>query len=94
MSSLAVALLLISTGSGAQVPRNGPEWGGLDHQPTQAGVERREDQAGVRAPPDQQQQNGQTVQQLDRQLLHEEAVDPPRDPYPNLVVNPNGQVVK
>lgn len=90
---LAAALLLAPVAL-AQVARNGPEWGGLDHQPTQAGVVRRETEAGVRAPPAQQQQNGQTVQQLDRQLLHKEAVDPPRDPDPDLVVTPSGKAVK
>ncbi len=90
---LATTLLLAPVAV-AQVARNGPEWGGLDHQPTQAGVERREDRAGVRAPLPQQDQNQQTVQQLGRQLLHEEAMDSPRDPDANLVVNPSGKVVK
>ena len=78
MRMLAVALLLASaTGAGAQVARNGPEWGGKDHQPTQAEVVQREKQAGVRAPTAQVDRNKQTVDQLDQQLLHDEAVDPP-----------------
>lgn len=56
----------------AQVARNGPEWGGKDHQPTEAGVIRREDQAGVRPPAAQVRQNKRTVEQLDRQLLHDD----------------------
>ena len=61
----------------AQAPRNGPEWGGKDHQPTEAGVIRREDRAGVRAPAALLEHNARSVEQLGRQLLHEEAVDPP-----------------
>ena len=79
MKGLAVAILLASVAAAAaQAPLNGPEWGGKDHQPTQAEVIRRENQAGVRVPPAEIQQDDRTVQQLDRQLLHEEAVDPPR----------------
>ena len=92
---LAVALLLAPAPVAlAQVARNGPEWGGKDHQPTQAGVERREDQAGVRAPTAQRTQNGAAVDQLGQQLLHDEAVDPPRDPDPNLAVAPSGKIVR
>ena len=61
----------------AQAPRNGPEWGGKDHQPTEAGVIRREEQAGVRGQPAQRVQNERSVEQLGRELLHDEAVDPP-----------------
>lgn len=92
---LAAALLLAPAPVAlAQVARNGPEWGGKDHQPTQAGVVRREDQAGVRAPTAQRTQDGAAVDQLGQQLLHDEAVDPPRDPDPNLAVAPSGKVVK
>ena len=62
-----------------QVARNGPEWGGKDHQPTQAEVLRRENRAGVEASPTQRRQTGQAVDQLGQQLLHDEAVDPPRN---------------
>lgn len=75
-----MALLLASTGvASAQMPRNGPEWGGKNHQPTQAGVAKRESRAGVRAPAAERQENGQAVDQLGQQLLHDEAVDPPRN---------------
>ena len=78
ITGLAGLLLLASaTGVLAQAPRNGPEWGGKDHQPTEAGVIRREDQAGVRAPPTQDEQNARAIEQLGRQLLHDEALDPP-----------------
>ena len=80
-AALPAGLLLASANvAGAQVARNGPEWGGKDHQPTQADVVRRESRAGVRPPPAQVQQDSRTVEQLDRQLLHDEAVDPPRNP--------------
>ena len=82
-AGLAVAILLASaTGAGAQARRDGPEWGGLNHQPTQSEVTRREDQAGVQAPKEQADQNNQTVDQLDQKLLHDETVDPPRSPGP------------
>ncbi len=81
IKGLAVAFLLASaTGAGAQETRNGPEWGGKDHQPTQSEVIQRERQAGVRAPKGQVDQNDHTVDQLDQQLLHDESVDPPRRP--------------
>jgi len=81
MRRLAVAMLLASTAvSGAQTPHNGPEWGGKNHQPTQAGVAKRESRAGVQAPPAERQENGQAVDQLGQQLLRDEAVDPPRNP--------------
>lgn len=74
----AVAILLASaTGAGAQVPRNGPEWGGKDHQPTEAEVIQRERQAGVRAPEAKRNQDGRTVEQLDQQLLRKEGLPPP-----------------
>jgi hypothetical protein len=78
MTGLVGVLLLASaTCVLAQVPRNGPEWGGKDHQPTEAGVIGREDRAGVRAPAAELEQNARSVEQLGRQLLHDEAVDPP-----------------
>lgn len=81
VESLAAAILIASAAvATAQVARNGPEWGGKDHQPTQAEVGRREDQAGVLAPPAQREQDNRSVDQLDRQLLRDEAVDPPRNP--------------
>lgn len=76
LSTLAAALAPVH----AQVARNGPEWGGKDHQPTQAEVLRRENRAGIEAPRARRQQNGQAVDQLGQQLLHDEAVDPPRNP--------------
>ena len=79
MRGLAVAILLASVAdAGAQVPSNGPEWSGKNHQPTQAEVSQREKQAGVRAPAAQANQDQRTVDQLDQQLLHEEGVTPPR----------------
>ncbi len=81
MRRLVAALLLASTAvAGAQTTRNGPEWGGKNHQPTQGEVAQREKQAGVQAPAAERQGNGQAVDQLGQQLLHDEAVDPPRNP--------------
>jgi hypothetical protein len=81
MRRLAAALLVVSTAvAGAQTPRNGPEWGGKNHQPTQAGVAKRESRAGVQAPVAERQENGQAVDRLGQQLLHDETVDPPRNP--------------
>ncbi len=81
MKRLTAALLLGSTlAAGAQTLRNGPEYNGKNHQPTQGEVVQREKQAGVEAPPAQRQENGQAVDQLGQQLLHDEAVDPPRNP--------------
>lgn len=77
---VAFILAATATAASAQPGRNGPEWDGKDHQPTQTGVVRREEQAGVRAPPAQVEQDKRTVDQLDRQLLHDESVDPPRNP--------------
>lgn len=81
MRWLVTALLLASTvAADAQATRNGPEWGGKNHQPTQGEVVQREKQVGVQAPPAKRQENGQAVDQLGQQLLHDEAVDPPRNP--------------
>ena len=92
MKALAVAILITTASAAtAQVARNGPEWDGKDHQPTQTEVTRREDRAGVEPSPAQAGQDKRTVQQLDQQLLHEEVVDPPRDPDPSLVVSPSGK---
>lgn len=78
--ALVLFALALAPGALAQVARNGPEWDGRDHQPTEAGVIRREDQTGVRPPPAQVRQDKRTVEQLDRQLLHEEAANPPHTP--------------
>ncbi len=73
---LAGALLLIAGSAAAQTARNGPEYGGKDHQPTQAEVIRRERQDGVAPSQAERKQDDRSVQQLDQQLLHDEAVDP------------------
>ncbi|HYZ62603.1 MAG TPA: hypothetical protein VE650_09120 [Acetobacteraceae bacterium] len=79
--SLALAILLASAGEvRAQAARNGPEWGGKDHQPTESEVIQREKQAGIRPPPGQVDRNQQTVDQLGRELLREEGVAPSPPP--------------
>ena len=80
---LAGAMLLLAVPAAAQPARNGPEWGGKDHQPTEAGVVRRERQDGVAPSPAERSQDARTVQQLDQQLLHDEAVDPPSNAAPS-----------
>ena len=79
---LAGAVLLLAVPAAAQPARNGPEWGGKDHQPTEAEVVRRERQDGVAPTPAERGQDARTVQQLDKQLLHDEAVDPPSKDAP------------
>ena len=74
---LAGTMLLLAVPAAAQPARNGPEWGGKDHQPTEGEVVRRERQDGVAPSPAERGQDARTVQQLDQQLLHDEAVDPP-----------------
>ncbi len=74
---LAGAMLLLAVPAAAQPARNGPEWGGKDHQPTEGEVVRRERQDGVAPSPAERGQDARTVQQLDRQLLHDETADPP-----------------
>ena len=74
---LAGAMLLLAVPAAAQPARNGPEYGGKDHQPTEAGVVRRERQDGVAPSPAERTQDARTVRKLDQQLLHDEAVDPP-----------------
>lgn len=75
----ATILLAAISGAVAQRPRNGPEYGGKDHQPTQAEVAQREKQAGVAPSSAQAGQDTRSVQQLDQKLLHDEAVDHPRN---------------
>ena len=82
---LAASTLLTSIAAAAAQPyRNGPEYGFRDHQPTHAEVVRREHRVGVAPPPAQVRRNAQSVQQLDRQLLHQEAVEPPGGPDPQI----------
>ncbi len=77
MTGLAVVILLASAiGARAQVPRNGPEWGGKDHQPTEAETLKAERRAGVEAPKAERSQDERTVEQLDQQLLREEGLNP------------------
>lgn len=65
-------MLLAATPAWGQVRRNGPEYGGFDHQPTHAGVVARERRAGVTPSRAQVRSNRRTVYLLDRQLLYDE----------------------
>lgn len=77
-AALALALLATAPATLAQTPRNGPEWGGADHQPAQAQVLRREKRAGIAPNPAQAGKDNRTVKQLDHQLLRAERVNPPQ----------------
>ena len=79
---LAGTVLLLAVPAAAQPARIGPEYGGKDHQPTEAEVIRRERQDGVAPPPSERGQDARSVQRLDQQLLHDEAVDPPSKDVP------------
>lgn len=79
MKAIAVAVsLLASASASAQVARNGDEYGGKNHQPTQAEVAGRERRAGVAPSPTQAGKDTRSVEQLDKQLMQSERADPPR----------------
>ena len=77
---ILAGVTLGSAPASAQPARNGDIYDGTAHQPTQGAVVRREDKAGVEPPPAVRQENRQTVDEISKQLLHDEAVDPPKDP--------------
>ena len=79
MRMLVAGILLAATSAAAApVPRNGDTYDFMDHQPTHAEVVQREHRAGVESSLGQVRQNSQTVRQLDRKLLREEAIPLPR----------------
>ncbi len=78
----ALAALLAASVASAQVPRNGDEYGGKDHEPTQAEVSGREKAAGVAPSPGQASEDNRSVEQLGSQLLGAEQADPPRAANP------------
>ena len=55
------------------------EYNGKNHQPTPAEVSRADENAGLNPAP-AGGTDARSVQQLDKQLLHDEAVDPPVNP--------------
>lgn len=73
----AGAVLFAASVASAQVLRNGNEYGGKNHQPTQAEVSGRERAAGVALPPGQAREDARSVEQLGRQLL---GAEPPSAP--------------
>lgn len=77
---LVLAAVLASGAAQGQVAANGDEYSWRNHQPTAAEVRGREDRAGVTPPPSQQRRDNRNTEDLGRQLLHDEAVDPPRNP--------------
>lgn len=80
--ALALAALLAASVASAQVPRNGDEYGGKNHEPTQAEVSKRENAAGVAPSPGRANEDNRTVEQLGNQLLGAEQADPPRAANP------------
>ncbi len=79
-AAVLAALLAAVPAAHAQVRRNGDEYGGKNHQPTKAEVVGREHRDKVAPPPAQAGAEQQAVNKLDRQLLHDEKVDPPVAP--------------
>src|ERR1700759_4233419 len=78
---LPLAIVLASpTGLYAQPASNGPEWGGMNHQPAAAPVIHQEERAGIRPPPAKVQQEQRSVDQIGHQLMQEESKPPPRIP--------------
>ncbi len=63
----------------AQPARIANEYDGKNHQPTPGEVSKADENAGLNPPP-AGGTDARSVQQLDKQLLHDEAVDPPRNP--------------
>jgi len=76
--AIAVALLAAALAAFAQAPRNGDEYGGTNHQPTQAEVSEREKAAGLAPSRAQAGADTRSVEQLNRQLLDAEQKDLPR----------------
>lgn len=76
--AIAAVLFLAASAAVAQAPRNGGEYGGLNHQPTQAEVVGRERADGVAPSRAQVDQDKRSVEQLDKQLLGAERKNPPR----------------
>lgn len=79
-AALLATLLGAVPAAHAQVRRNGDEYGGKNHQPTKAEVVGREHRDKVAPPPAQAGAEQRAVDKLDRQLLHDEKVDPPVAP--------------
>lgn len=63
----------------AQPARIANEYDGKKHQPTPAEISKADESAGLNPPP-AGGTDARSVRQLDKQLLHDEAVDPPRNP--------------
>jgi hypothetical protein len=63
----------------AQPARIGNEYDGKKHQPTPGEVAKADENAGLNPPP-AGGTDARSVDQLDKQLLHDETVDPPRNP--------------
>ena len=78
-AALGLLAVLSASPALAQPVRNGDEYGGKNHQPTPAEVSRRDENAGLNPAP-AGGTDARSVDQLDKQLLHDEAVDPPRNP--------------
>ncbi len=80
MVVVALGTMLATEAAQAQPARNGNVYDGVRHQPTQSDVTGKEKQDGLPPPPPGD--NTGAVDKLGQQLLHDEAVDPPRQPPP------------
>lgn len=79
MKAIAVAIFLIASASAsAQVTRNADEYGGKNHQPTPGEIAQRERNAGTTPSPAEKGRDTRSIEQLDKQLMRTERVDPPR----------------
>lgn len=76
---LLVALPVFVSPVLAQPARIANEYNGKNHQPTPAEVSKTDENAGANPAP-AGGTDARSVQQLDKQLLHDEAVDPPANP--------------
>ena len=76
---LLAALSACAAPALAQPARIANEYDGKNHQPTPAEVSKGDENAGLNPAP-AGGTDARSVQQLDKQLLHDEAVDPPRNP--------------
>ncbi len=77
--ALLVALPTFVAPALAQPARNANEYNGKNHQPTPAEVSKADENAGLNPAP-AGGTDARSVEQLNKQLLHDEAVDPPTNP--------------
>lgn len=77
---LLVALPALVSPVLAQPARIANEYDSKNHQPTPAEVSKGDENAGLNPAAPAGGTDARSVQQLDKKLLHDEAVDPPTNP--------------